>query len=402
MPKPLLWRWEAIDNEGQLKRGELLTSERALLEAELAQQQLQLISAKKSSLSGQSCWHIQYKIDVVRQLAALLHAGIALTDSLLLIARQHPKPAWSALLQHIERQVAQGIPFSEALKQWPSIFPPLFIALLHTGELTGRLAECCQRLAEQQEQQYQLSKKVVKALRYPLFILIVALLVTTGMVGFVLPEFANIYRSFNAPLPAITQAVMSLSEWATSQGGWWVLTAVFFAVIGWWLRRTQPGIREKEQLLLLKIPVIAPLRQGQLLSQIFTVLTLSQHSGVPLLEGLDAVKKTLTQTFWQRQIADVHDRVSEGKPLWQALEQSGYFTPLCQQLVRIGEASGSLDLMLERLARWHYEKTHELAENLAATLEPVMMLVIGLIIGTLVIAMYLPIFQMGDAMSGGG
>lgn len=402
MSKPLLWHWEAIDNEGQLKSGESLADERASLEEELVQQQLQLLSVKKSSLSGRSCWHIQHKIDFVRQLAALLHASIALTDALLLIARQHPKPAWSALLQHIERQVAQGIPFSQTLKQWPHIFPPLFIALLHTGELTGRLAECCQRLAEQQEQQYQLTKKVMKALRYPLFILVVALLVTAGMVGFVLPEFANIYRSFNAPLPAITQAVMSLSEWATSQGGWWFLTFMLLAVIGWWLRRRQPAVREKEQLLLLKIPVIAPLRRGQLLSQIFTVLTLSQHSGVPLLQGLEAVEKTLTQRLWQRQIADVRDRVSEGKPLWQALEQSGYFTPLCQQLVRIGEESGSLDLMLERLAHWHYEKTQELAENLAATLEPVMMLVIGLIIGTLVIAMYLPIFQMGDAMGGGG
>lgn len=402
MPKPQLWSWEAIDAEGQLKTGVMLAGERNLLEEELNKQQLQLLSVKKSFIAGSACWHIQQKIDVIRQLAALLHAGIALTDALLLIARQHPKPEWSALLQHIEQQVSQGIPLSETLKQWPRIFPPLFIALLHTGELTGRLAECCERLAEQQEQQYQLTKKVMKALRYPVFIFLVALLVTAGMVGFVLPEFANIYRSFNAPLPAITQAVMSISAWATTQSGWWILAAIILAVIGWWLRRTRPSLRDKEQLLLLKIPVIAPLRRGQLLSQIFTVLTLSQHSGVPLLQGLEAVEKTLTQPFWQRQIANLRKQVSEGQPLWKALEQSGHFTPLCQQLVRIGEESGSLDLMLERLARWHYEKTQELAENLAATLEPVMMLVIGLIIGTLVIAMYLPIFQMGDAMSGGG
>lgn len=402
MPKPLLWRWEAIDNEGQLKRGEFLAAERALLEEELTRQQLQLLSVKKTSLAGRSCWHIQHKIDAVRQLATLLNAGIPLTAALLLIARQHPKPAWSALLQHIARQVAQGIPFSETLKQWPLIFPPLFIALLHTGELTGKLAECCQRLADQQEQQYQLTKKVVKALRYPLFILIVALLVTSGMVGFVLPEFANIYHSFNAPLPAITQAVMHLSAWSASQGRWCFLTATLLAIIGWWLRRVRPGLREKEQLLLLKIPIIAPLRRGQRLSQIFTVLTLSQHSGVPLLQGLEAVEKTLPHPFWQRQIADLRGRVAEGEPLWQAMEQSGHFTPLCQQLVRIGEESGSLDLMLARLADWHYEKTQELAENLAAALEPVMMLIIGLIIGTLVIAMYLPIFQLGDAIGAGG
>lgn len=401
MAKLLLWRWEAIDAGGQLRSGVMLAGKRSLLEEELYRQRLELLSVKKAFIAGSTCWHIQQKIAVIRQLAALLHAGIALTDALLLIARQHPKPEWSALLQHIEQQVSQGIPFSEALTSWPRIFPPLYIALLHTGELTGRLAECCQRLAEQQEQQYQLTKKVIKALRYPLFIFLVALLVTAGMVGFVLPEFANIYRSFNAPLPAITQAVMSLSEWATAQGVRWVLATLLLAAFIWWFRRKSPALREKEQLLLLKIPVISPLRRGQLLSQIFTVLTLSQRSGVPLLQGLEAVEKTLTQPFWQQQIAEVRRQVSEGRPFWSALESSGHFTPLCQQLVRIGEESGSLDMMLERLACWHYEKTNELAENLAATLEPIMMLVIGVIIGTLVIAMYLPVFQMGDAMGGG-
>ncbi|HEY3986128.1 protein transport protein HofC [Cedecea sp.] len=401
MPKYLLWRWKAINPHGQLETGATFAVEREALEEDLSNRQLQLLSVKKSARAGSACWHIQQKIDFIRQLAALLHAGIALTDALLLIARQHPKPEWSALLQHIEMQVSQGVALSETLKQWPRIFPPLFIALLHTGELTGRLAECCQRLAEQQEQQHQLTKKVVKALRYPLFILLVALLVTAGMIGFVLPEFANIYRTFNAPLPVITQVVMSASEWVATRGGWCVLAATVLSLIGWSIRRTRPNLQEKEQLLLLKIPVIAPLRRGQLLSQIFTVLTLSQHSGIPLLQGLEAVEKTLTQRLWQRQIAEVRTRVSEGQPLWSAMKNSGHFTPLCQQLVRIGEESGSLDSMLERLARWHYEKTQELAESLAATLEPLMMLVIGLIIGTLVIAMYLPIFQMGDAMSGG-
>lgn len=401
MTKMRIWRWKAIDNQGQLKTGSTLAAERLVLEEELSKQQLQLLSARSSSINSGSCWHTQQKIDVIRQLAALLHAGIALTDALLLIARQHPKPSWSALLQHIEGQVSQGVPLSGALQQWPRIFPPLFIALLHTGELTGKLAECCQQLAEQQEQQYQLTRKVVKALRYPLFILLVALFVTAGMMGFVLPEFANIYRSFNAPLPAVTQAVMGISSWVTEQGGWWAL-AVIILCIGWMmLRRTQPALREKEQQLLLKIPLIAPLRRGQLLSQIFTVLTLSQHAGIPLLQGLEAVEKTLTQRLWQRQISGVSKKIAEGQPLWQALAGSGYFTPLCQQLVRIGEESGSLDLMLGRLARWHYDKTYELADGLAAMLEPLMMVVIGLIIGTLVVAMYLPIFQLGDAMSGG-
>ncbi|WP_435947207.1 protein transport protein HofC [Dryocola sp. BD586] len=396
-----VWSWKAVDQRGQIRQGVVLAENRAAVEAQLGEQGLQLFSARRSVGARRGCWHIQQKIQVFRQLATLLQAGISLADGLALIADRHPYREWRALLQRIAQQVSQGLPFSDALRQWPGIFPPLFITLIHIGELTGKLDECSRRLAEQQEQLYRLQKKVTKALRYPLFILAVAFAVTAGMLGFVLPEFAAIYSSFNASLPAITLAVMGISSWVTSQGALWLFIAIIAAGCWFVLRRQKPCWQEYEQKLLLKTPLAAPLWRGQLLSQIYTTLALSQQAGIPLLQGLAAVEQTIAPLLWKKLLAQISARVAEGVPFWQTLEDTERFTPLCSQLIRIGEESGALDLMLEKLAVWHHDATQEMADSLAAALEPMMMLVIGIIIGTLVIAMYLPIFQLGDAMSAG-
>ncbi|WMY73698.1 protein transport protein HofC [Buttiauxella selenatireducens] len=401
MAKFLLWHWKAVDQFGQLQKGTLIAEDTASVTDQLFNADLQLLHLRKTSRTRRGCWHIQQKIQVFRQLATLLQAGISLSDGLLLIAQQHPFEEWSALLKDIEKRVSSGTPFSAALSQWPKMFPALFIALIHIGELTGKLDECCKRLADQQEKLYQLHKKVMKALRYPMFIMAVALLVTIGMMGFVLPEFANIYRSFNAPLPAITLAVMAISNWVTTQGlGWLLVCATLFAC-GYFLRQRKPHWQEYEQNLLLRMPLVAPLWRGQVLSQIYTTLSLSQQAGIPLLQGLSAVETTLSSLLWKKVISHISTKVMQGVPFWLALTESERFTPLCCQLVRVGEESGALDLMLEKLASWHHNNTEERADNLAAALEPIMMLIVGVIIGTLVIAMYLPIFQLGDAMSAG-
>lgn len=400
MAKIVLWNWKAIDTKGKIQQGWMLADDRLAIIEHLQQQRLQLLSIKKNAAARRGCWHIQQKIQLFRQLSTLLQAGISLNDGLVLMANQHPYREWAALLQRIEQQISQGCSFSDALRQWPAIFPSLFIALVQIGELTGKLDECTRRLADQQEQLYQLRKKVVKALRYPLFIMVVAMAVTAGMMGFVLPEFAAIYRSFNAPLPGVTLAVMAVSAWMTSQGIWWFFGCIAATAIWIVLRKRNPDWQEKEQRLLLKLPLVAPLWRGQMLSQIYTTLSLSQRAGIPLLQGLAAVEQTMSAQLWKKILQQISHRVAQGLPFWQMVSAAGCFSPLCAQMIRIGEESGSLDLMLEKLANWHHMQTHELADNLAAALEPLMMIVIGLIVGTLVIAMYLPIFQLGDAMNG--
>lgn len=393
-----LWRWKAIDGKGEKKQGVMLINRQVTLAQHLAERQLLLISARRDWRMLLTRWPMPYKIELIKQIAVLLQAGITLSDALALMAEQHPKPEWAALLQHLRDQVTKGTPFAEALQAWPQIFPPLFIALLHTGELTGKLAECCRQLATQQEQLYLLHKKVHKALRYPVFIMLITMLVSIGMLSFVLPEFAQIYQSFNTPLPALTQAVVMGAEQLTALAIPGAFAITLFVMASVFFRNTHPDWQAREQRMLLSIPLIAPLWRGQILSKIFAVLTLTQQAGIPLLEGLIAAEKTLSQRLWRQQLESIRREIAEGTPFWQALGTNSCFTPLCRQLIRVGEESGELDLMLGRLAKWHTQQTQDRAENLTAMLEPLMILIIGGIIGILVIAMYLPIFNMGEVM----
>ncbi len=395
-----LWRWQVLEPDGALKQGFSLAHHRSTVLEELAQRNVIPVTLRLLSFSPRRSWSLRNKIDFLRQLAAIVHAGISLELGCRILAQQHPLPAWRALLEQVARQLEQGQPLSAILEQWPAVFPPLFIALLRTGELTGKLDVCCRQLAVQQEQQYLLHQKVMKALRYPLFTLLIALLVSGAMLIFVLPEFASIYQSFNAPLPALTRHIITLSGWL-EHSALWCVALIALLITGWARLRRLPDWHNREQRLLLKLPLLAELVRGQRLSQIHTTLALTQQSGIPLLQGLEAAEVAMAHPWWQAKLCNMRKYISTGGTFSQALNQAGVFTPFCIQLARTGEESGSLDIMLDRLAQWHAQRTHERADGLAAALEPMMMVVMGAIIGTLVIAMYLPIFQLGDAMSMG-
>ena len=221
------------------------------------------------------------------------------------------------------------------------------------------------------------------------------------MVSFVLPEFTAIYRTFNTPLPALTLAVMASADAVAS--AWLPLCSLVLLATGLSVGfKDHPPWQRLRQQLLLALPVMGTLARGQMLSQIFTVLSLTQRAGIAFLQGLETVEETLNSPWWREVIASLRQQVSQGSAIWQAMENCHEFTPLCLQLVRTGEASGALDEMLENLARHHDESTQNLAESLTATLEPLLLIVTGLIIGTLVVAMYLPIFHLGDAIGGTG
>ncbi len=343
-------------------------------------------------------WHWQHKITFFRELATLLRAGMTLSASLQLIAQGHSDPGWQALLTQIEQSVAEGMPFSDTLANWPAVFPSLFPALISVGELTGKMDECCLRLAEQQERQQLLQKKVVKALRYPLFVVVIALVVSIGMLVFVLPEFVSVYQAFDAPLPAFTAAIIALSEGLQKYG---LLLLPLLCAGGYlwrWQSRRSPGWQRAEQQGLLRLPLIGQLYRGGQLCAIFMTLSLTQQSGLTLLQGLQAAEKILSQRIWREAIVVLQQHIAAGFPLHQALAHHRLFTPLCYQLIKVGEEAGALDTLLLRLGEWYESSTHELADNLAAALEPLMMLVTGILVGTLVVAMYLPIFNLGDAL----
>lgn len=393
-----LYRWHAVDSSGRLQTGHHLAPDCDRLFSDLAQRHLLPVSWKREKVIRRSDWKWQHKIDLIRQLATLLKAGLPLSQSLSLLAEGHPQAAWRALILALQHHVLAGEPFSHALRQWPQIFPPLYPALMEVGELTGQLDICCEQLAQQQTRQQHLRDKVIKALRYPQFILAVALAVTCGMLLFVLPEFVSVYASFDAPLPAFTAAVITLSEILQAWGLPLTGLVILLAMGGQQWRRHAENWQRREQRALLRIPVIAGLWRGSQLTQIYSVLQLTQQAGLTLLQGLEAAKVTLSSLLWREAIEALQHHIAQGNPLHQALNNHPLFSPLCSQLIRVGEEAGALDVMLVRLAEWHEGQTLTRADNLAASLEPIMMVVIGGIVGTLVIAMYLPVFGLGEAM----
>ncbi|WNY88598.1 protein transport protein HofC [Leclercia adecarboxylata] len=393
-----LWHWRALSPQGERQAGALWAPDKQTAWTILHGKALVPLELRRCA--QQTRWQAQHRYDIIHQLATLLQAGLTLSSGLALLAQQHPARQWQALLQSVADDLSAGCAFSDALKKWPHVFPPLYVSMIKTGELTGKLDECCRQLAQQQKTQQQLSAKVKKALRYPVIILGLAFAVVLAMVTLVLPEFAAIYKTFNTPLPALTRAVMGLANVLQERG-----VALLFILIaitsGMLFLRRKRRWRYATQRLLLNSPVIGPLVRGQKLSQIFTVLSLTQQAGIAFIQGLESTEETLECPFWQEKLQAIRHRIMQGMPIWSALNEAEIFTPLCIQLVRTGEASGALDTMLSNLAQHHNEQTFQQADNLASLLEPVLLIVTGLIIGTLVVAMYLPIFHLGDAMSAG-
>jgi protein transport protein HofC len=393
-----LFLWQAIDNQGEIRLGESLADELTQVYQQLIEQNLQPIQIKSGKRVAQRQWRGENLIQFTRQLATLLQAGLPLVDGLQLLAKEHPSPAWRCLLAEIAHSVSRGQPFSEVITESQTLFPLIYRQLITIGELTGNLDRCCLQLAQQQEAQQKLQKKVVKALRYPLFICVVALLVSVLMLVMVLPEFAKVYQSFSAPLPWFTQGLLNLSTLLINSGPY--LALLLAGAIGFYWRKLHPlpQWQQREQRTLLRLPLISQLVKGGCLSQVFRILTMTQQAGLTLVEGLNAAALSVDNLFYRQSLETIQQQLSQGQPFHHALGQQTLFPSLCQQLVRVGEESGTLDILLEKLAIWHEQQTHELADTLAQTLEPLLMLVVGGIVGALVIAMYLPIFQLGNVL----
>ena len=389
-----LWRWRAHTKDGEPRSGTLWATDRNAAFTRLMRNDLHPLTLTRCAQRNR--WRPHHCDEMFHQLATLLQAGLTLSHSLQMLAEQHPSKPWQALLQSIADELSEGCPFSESLKKWPAVFSPLHVSMVKTGELTGKLEVCCRQLAQQQKAQQQLSAKVKKALRYPAIVLTLAVLVVLAMVTLVLPEFAAIYKTFNTPLPVLTQMVMGMAAFMQSYAlALFVLLLAPLAVA--WALRQNP----RWQCILLHTPVMGALAKGQKLGHVFTVLSLTQQAGIPFLQGLESAEETVESQYWQGILRGVREDIEKGLPVWSSFQRAAIFTPLCVQLLRTGEMSGALDIMLANLARHHTEQTFQRAENLAALLEPVLLIVTGVIIGTLVVAMYLPIFHLGDAMSAG-
>jgi protein transport protein HofC len=393
-----LYRWQAIDTQGSIQQDHCIELDKARIYPQLFAAGLQPLKITMKQRLGKRFWKNQERVAFIRQLATLLQAGLPLVNGLTLLANEHPKPAWHCVLLNIAKGVREGKPLSVTLNYYPDVFPDIYRQIISIGELTGQLDKCCLQLAAQQEQQAELRSKVKKALRYPLIVSLIAIVVTLLMLTLVLPEFAKIYASFDAELPWFTRMLVVASD-AILNSGPWLAGILSLLCFGYW-QKLHPlkHWKLREQMLLLRLPLTSRLVTDSCLSQIFQTLAMTQQAGMTLIAGLTAASASISNLHFQAALNHIREHIMQGTPLHKAFVQSPLFPTLCHQLIKIGEESGALDELLLKLAHLHRDKANSLADSLSQMIEPVLMAVMGLIVGGLVIAMYLPIFQLGSVM----
>jgi type IV pilus assembly protein PilC len=335
---------------------------------------------------------------MTRQLAVMLQAGVPVMQALEILRRGEPKLKMVTLVSSIQKQVAAGTSLSQALANFPRLFGPLYVSLVAAGELGGVLDTTLDRLSVYLDKSLVLRARVRSALMYPIAVLVVALMVVLVLLGWVIPSFKTVFASLGAELPMVTQWLLILSDALWRQGPAWL---VFFTLLGLGLRwgfRTQPGWRKVSDRAFLRIPLLGPFFCMVATARWARTLATLLAAGVPLVDALVPVGRASGNALFEEATHDVRRAVMRGVSVNAALLEARVFPAMLVQLVAIGEASGTLDGMLAKAAEYHERAVDEQVAGLSTLLEPLIIVVLGGIIGGMVLAMYLPLFQLGQVL----
>jgi len=334
-----------------------------------------------------------------RQLSTMIDAGLPLVQSLEILSKQQENASFKKVLKTVQSDVETGSTIAEAMKKHPDIFDNLYCNMIDAGEVGGILDTILSRLAAYMEKNMALVKKVKGAMTYPVICLCISFVVIVVMLVFVVPVFQKMFKDFNSALPAPTQMVVDISEFA--KGNFHFIIGGVFAFV-WTVKRINKTEKGKTQIdkLMLVVPIIGPLMRRVAVAKFTRTLGTMMQSGVPILEALNVVGKTAGNKVIEMAVFRVTDAIKEGRPLAEPLEETGVFPSMVVQMINVGESTGALDVMLEKIADFYDEEVDQAVENLTAAIEPLMMCFLGGLIGGLVVAMYLPIFSMAGAVGG--
>lgn len=332
-----------------------------------------------------------------RQLSTMIDAGLPLVQSVQILAAQQDNSTFKKVLTDIQTDVETGMTFAESMKKHPKVFDNLYCNMIDAGEVGGILDTILSRLANFMEKSMILKKKIKGAMTYPTICLCIALVITAVILVFVVPVFAKMFAEFGSALPVPTQIVVDASEFA--QNNFFIMIgAIVFFVIG--IKKfygTEKG-RKFIDRTSLNAPVIGPLIRRVAVAKFTRTLGTMLHSGVPILDSLTVVGKTAGNSVIEQAVYRVADAITEGRTIAEPLEETGVFPGMVVQMINVGEATGALDTMLEKVADFYDEEVDQAVENMTAMIEPFMMVFLGGLIGGLVIAMYLPIFKMASVI----
>ena len=396
------YQWKGLTRLGEKRQGLIEATSKASARHELIQQGILAIKIiKKRQLWPGNPYRTIKRIDIIlltRHLATFTKAGIGLMQSLAFFKKNHSNPKMAFLLSSIQTDLESGLLFTDALRRHPKVFNALFCGMIYAGEQSGTLDMMLDKMATHQEKRASIRKKVKKALAYPTAIALMAILVTAGLLIFVIPQFERLFTDFGADLPAFTQFVIYLSNVIQHAG--FMIASVIGACVYAMLRigRHVPALTHWQHMLILKLPIMGPIIQKTAIAQVSRTLSITVAAGLPLTDALDIVSGVTGNNLYASAIVAIKKEVSNGHSLCQSMQVTSLFPGLVTQMIAIGEESGTLEHMLSKAADFYEEDMEHAIDALHSLLEPFIMSLLGLLVGGLVVAMYLPILKLGTVL----
>ena len=393
--------WEGVDRHGKRVKGEMSGKSDALIKATLRRQGVNPVKVKKKTKPFFSSGGKVTTKDITifsRQLATMMSSGVPLVQSFEIVGRGHENKAMQDLILTIKADIEAGTTLNDALAKHPLQFNELYVNLVTAGEQSGILEEILHKLATYLEKTESLKSKIKGALFYPIAVIVVAFVITCILMIFVIPQFQEMFSNFGADLPALTALVIRISNWFVEY--WWLLFGIIIGTVVGLMQLKKRSIRFAHFLdrVMLKIPVIGDILEKSAIARFARTLSTMFAAGTPLVEAMTSVAGACGNIVFYDATLKMRDEIATGTQLQVAMRDTNLFPNMVVQMVAIGEESGALDSMLAKVADWYEQEVDDAVDALTSLLEPVIMAVLGVVIGGLVIAMYLPIFKMGQVV----
>jgi type IV pilus assembly protein PilC len=402
--KAQVWLWEAKSKQGEIKKGEMEANDNGSVEARLKSLGLTPTKVRRKGLLDAGITLPGFGgiggkdiLIFTRQFATMIDAGLPLVQCLEILGSQADNLSFRKVIYAIKQKVEGGSTFSDALADHPKVFDELFVQLCAAGEVGGILDTILNRLALYREKNEKLKRKVKGAMVYPTIVIFVALVVTTVLLLKVTPVFAKMFGDFGSALPAPTQFVVDLSIWLQAYFVYLFFAVVGVAVFSVWFYRNPAGRRIVDKVSL-KLPIIGDVIRKVAVARFTRTLGTMVSSGVPILDALDVTAKTAGNRTIEAAIMHVRAKISEGKNIAGPLADTKVFPSMVVQMIGVGEATGAMDQMLNKIADFYDDEVDTAIGGLTAMIEPVLMVFLGGVVGGFLIAMYLPIFSIAGAI----
>ncbi|PSL15861.1 type IV pilus assembly protein PilC [Marinobacterium halophilum] len=401
-PKRATFDWQGKDKSGNTSKGKIdaesLAAAKTLLRKQgikpgkVVKERSSIFSAKNKPVKPADVAYF------IRQLATMMKAGVPLLQAMEIVGNGAEKEKLKQMIYAIRDDVNGGSNLSRAFERHPQHFDDLVCSLINAGEQSGALETMLDRIATYKEKVESLKKKIKKAMTYPAAVVVVGIVVSAILLVKVVPQFESVFSSFGADLPAFTKWVIGLSEWMQQ---WWFIGLIGAMGIGFTFTKARAKSEKFSNFVdraVLRIPILGPILHKAAIARFTRTLSTTFAAGVPLVEALDSAAGAAGNVVYSDAIIQIRNGVSTGQSLQNAITMTGVFPTMTIQMIAIGEEAGSLDMMLDKVATFYEEDVDNAVDNLSSLLEPLIMAVLGVLVGGLVIAMYLPIFQLGNVV----